>query len=91
MDYVHRLLGGSGWYRVDDTSEHTIRHYGVVVSEDTVISAWTIGGVDLVAYFNISGKTITTADPAMIVPEKWVNEGSYSITLTSGSVDLLRA
>lgn len=93
MKHLHHLVGGSGWYRVDDTDAHTITHYGLTVREDTVISSWTCkgGSKDLVAYFNISGKTLTTDDPALIIPDAWVNQGAQSITLTSGSVNLLRA
>jgi len=93
MKHLHHLVGASGWYRVDDTNAHTVTHYGLTVREDTVISAWTAkgGAIDLVDWFNISGKTLTTADPALIIPDAWVNEGAQSITLTSGSVNLLRA
>ena len=93
----YKLLAGSGWYRVastDAVTHATCRHYGLVAREDTVIAAWTMvdaeGGTrDLVAHFGISGATVSTDDPAMIVPTAWTT-GNQSIQLTSGSVDLLR-
>jgi hypothetical protein len=86
-----RLAASSGWKLVDDTSAHTDQHYGVQAREDTVIATWTAKGgtLDLVARFGLSGKTITTADPAILIPDTFVNQGTQSITLTSGSINLL--
>ena len=87
----HKLLAGSGWKRVDDTSAHTNAHYGIQVREDTVIATWTAKGgtVNLLTKFNLATKTITTSDPAIIIPDAWVKGGAQTITLTSGSINLL--
>ena len=93
----HRLLGGSGWYYVAASSDAvtTIPHYGFAPTEDSVISAWSMTDADgyardLVAYFNISGITITTDFPALVVPEKFRGSATYSFTLLSGVGVLLR-
>ena len=91
-----RLLAESGWYLLTGTSANTtIAHYGFMPSEDTVIAAWTVtgadGGVfDVVAHFGISGETITTAMPALIIPVAYRNSATHSIQLTSGAGVLLR-
>jgi hypothetical protein len=84
-----RLAASSGWKLVDDTSAHTDAHYGIQAREDTVITAWTAGGQDLVARFGLSTKTIGTDDPAILIPSALVNAGAQSITLASGSINLL--
>lgn len=92
MENTHKLAAASGWVFVDDTSEHTDAHYGVQAREDTVIDTWTAvgGSLDLVDLFGISGKTLTTDDPALLIPDGYIKEGAQSITLASGSINLLR-
>jgi hypothetical protein len=91
MDYTRRAVAAAGWKLVDDTNAHTDAHYGFQVREDTVVSAWTARGgtLDLVTKYGLSGKTLTSADPALLIPEADVNLGAQSITLTSGSINLL--
>ena len=88
---AYKSIAASGWLLVDDTSEHTDAHYGVQVREDTVIATWTaVGGtLDLVARFGLGSKTLTTDDPAILIPDHFIKEGAQSITLTSGSINLL--
>jgi len=83
-------IAGSGWILVDDTSKHTDAHYGIQAREDTVIASWTAvdGTLDLLARFEID-TTITTDDPAILIPDAYIKEGAQSITLTSGSINLL--
>ena len=84
----YKSIAGGGWKLVDDTSAHTDGHYGIQAREDTVVSAWTSNGVDLVEYFGLSGQTLTTDDPALLIPDA-MTKGAQSITLTSGSINLL--
>lgn len=90
------LLARAGWHRVDGTGAVTdIPHYGLQVREDTVISVWKVYGsddteYDLVSRFGLSGKTITTDDPALIVPLECRGSNKHTLTLTSGSVNLLK-
>ncbi len=89
-----KLTVANGWYRVDDTDPYAIRHYGLVPVTITVIDTWTTSTkdgtvIDLVAYFHIDTKTITTNDPALLIPDEWLY-GPQSLILTSGAVDLLR-
>lgn len=84
---------GNGFYYSTSTSEITEKHYGLVVTGDCVISSWTAtdgaDSVDLLAKFNLSGVTITTDFPPLIIPGGLASE---SITLsTNGGVCLLRA
>ena len=87
-----RQIAASGWILVDDTAEHTDAHYGIQAREDTVIATWTAkdGDLDLLARYEID-TTITTADPAILIPDAFIKQGDQSITLTSGSINLLLA
>jgi len=84
-----------GWYYSTCTSEITERHQGLVVTGDCEVSAWTAKNasgtesVDLVAKFNISGVTLTTGFPPLVIPAGLYSE---SITFTTnGGACLLRA
>jgi len=89
----HKAIAQNGWKLVNNTNAHTDAHYGICVREDTVISAWTAkdGTIDLVDHFNISGETLTDKDLALLIPDAWIKEGAQSITLSSGSINLLLA
>jgi len=87
------IATAGGWYYSTDTSEITETHSGLVVTGDCEISEWTATdgakSVDLVAKFNISGVTLTTDFPPLIIPSGLT---SSSITFTTnGGVCLLRA
>ena len=87
MNFLGILLAANGWKLEDGTGANTTACCGVAIVEDTVISAWTDeNSVDLVAYFGISGKTLTDKYPALIIPG---SKKSGSITLTSGAVVLI--
>lgn len=84
MSYSGILLAANGWKYEDGTGANTTPCVGLMATEDTVVASWTDSdGVDLVAYFGISGKTITTNFPAMIIPG---GKKSASFALTSGAV-----
>jgi len=90
------LIARRGFIPVSGTSAITdIPHYGFQPSEDTVIDAWTTydsqgNSYDMVAYFRISGVTLTTAKPALIIPPEKRTANRNSFKLTSGAGDLLR-
>lgn len=85
---LNRLLANDGMVLEAGTSANTTDFYGIVIREDTVISAWTDeDGKDLVADFGISGVTLLSTDPALIIPG---SKNNGSLTLTSGSVWLLK-
>ena len=85
------LLAVKGWELEDGTSENTTKHYGIFFREDTVVATWTANDraeTDLVAKYGLGAKTMKVTDAALLVGG---DETSSSITLTSGSVGLLRA
>lgn len=87
MNFLGILLAANGWKLEDGTGANTTACCGVAIVADTVISAWEdTDGVDLVAFFGISGKTLTDKYPALIIPG---NKKSATITLTSGAVILI--
>ena len=92
----NELLARKGHYLVDGTSAiTTIPHYGFEPIEDTVIDAWTTydsqgNSYDMVAYFGISGKTITTSGAAYVIPPEMRTANKNSFKLTSGAGNLLR-
>ena len=93
----YRLLAGSGPYRVSGSDIFSdVAHDGFVATEDSVIAAWSVTDAngnarDLLAYFNISGVTITTDFVAHIIPEGFRNSETRSFQLTSGAGQLLRS
>ena len=87
------ISASNGWYYTKVNTAVTEPHYGVVVIDDTVISAWTaVDGsdtIDLVAKFNISGVTLTKDFPPLIIPSN-LKSVSFSAETTNGGVCLLR-
>ena len=87
MNFLGILLAANGWKLEDGTSANTTAGVGLAIVEDTVISAWEDSdGRDLVAYFGISGKTLTDKYPALIIPG---GKKSATFTLTSGAVAII--
>ena len=92
----NELLARRGHYLVDGTGAVTnVPHYGFQPNEDTVIAAWTTydsqgNSYDMVDRFGISGKTITTADVAYVIPPEMRTANRHSFQLTSGAGNLLR-
>jgi len=91
---LQTVSASNGWYYTASTSEITVRHNGLVVVGDSVITTWTAKKasgdetMDLVAYFNIGSLTLTTDFPPLIIPDGFYSE---SITIgTNGGVCLLR-
>ena len=90
------LLARRGHYEVDGVGAiTTVPHYGFQPTENTVIAAWTTydsqgNAYDMVAWFGISGKTITIEDAAYIVPPEMRTANKHSFQLTSGAGNLLR-
>lgn len=84
MSYLGLSIAANGWKLEDGAGANTTPAVGLVIVADTVIAAWTdTDGVDLVAYFGISGKTITDKYPPLIIPG---GKKSASFQLTSGAV-----
>ena len=83
------ISAGNGWYYSTSTDAITEKHYGLVVIGDTIITSWTDDeGTDLLAKFNLSGVTLTSDFPPLIIPS---NRSSSSITCsTNGGICLLR-
>lgn len=78
------MIGNNGVKLIDDTNAHTFPFRGIVIREETVISAWTDSdGFDLVNFLDISGATLLVSDPLLMIPSGKING---SITLTSGSI-----
>ena len=68
---------------IDDGDEHTFAFRAIIIREDTVIEEWEDqDGLDLVAYYDISGVTLSVTDPILMVPGGLKN-GKFE--LTSGS------
>lgn len=94
MDTNEKLLASKGWLLVDGTGSVSVKHYGLSIRESTVIKTWTASTVqgaviDLKTYFGITGSNLTDKDPALLVPDNWVNSPMV-LKLDSGSVNLLR-
>ena len=91
------ISAGNGWYYVAPTTltEVTERHQGLVVTGDTILTSWTgktadgKESVDLLAKFNISGVTLTTDFPPLIIPGDLYSESVRAQT-TNGGFCLLR-
>ena len=86
------ISASSGWVYSTSTSAITTEHIGFVVVGDSVVTAWTaVDGqqtIDLFAMFNLSGITLTSDFPALIIP---ANMTSVSLTLsTNGGICLLK-
>jgi hypothetical protein len=91
------LLAESGWYLIGTAANSTIKHYGFMPTEDTVIDSWDVtdsGGIahNMVTYFGLTSQStvITTSHPALIIPASFRNSGTHSIKLHSGAGVLLR-
>ena len=85
---LNRLLANDGMVLEAGTTANTTAFYGIVIREDTVISAWTDeDDVNLVTKFNLGTETLLSTDPALIIPG---GKHNGSLTLTSGSVWLLK-
>jgi hypothetical protein len=85
---LNRLLANDGMVYLTGTDANTTDFYGIVIREDTVITAWTDeDGKNLLTDFNISTVTLLATDPALIIPGGKTNG---SLQLASGSVWLLK-
>ena len=68
----------------------TTEHAGVKVVGNSVISAWTDSdGNDLVAKFGISGVTLTSAFPPLIIPGG-LKSTSIRLAATNGGICLIK-
>jgi hypothetical protein len=87
------IAADNGWYYTTANTEVTEEHNGVVVVGDTIISAWTVidgaQTIDLVEKFNISGVTLTSDFPPLIIPGNMTSV-SFRAAATNGGVCLLR-
>ena len=95
MDTDEKLLAAKGWLLVDGTGSVTVKHYGVSIRENTVVSIWTASTVDgttidLKKHFGITGRSLIDKDPALLIPDEWINNPMV-IKLDSGSVNVLRS
>ena len=87
QSFLAKQISPEGLVLEDGTSANTTKHYGILIRENTVISAWADeDGNDLVAKYGISGKGLLVTDPIMLVPGDKIGA---TITLTSGSIWIL--
>jgi hypothetical protein len=85
------ISAGNGFYYTTANTAVTEKHYGIVVVGDTVLTAWTDSeGTDLLAKFNITGVTLTSDFPPLIIPGGLASTNIRAAS-TNGGICLLRA
>tara|TARA_Y100001938_G_scaffold126624_1_gene178741 strand:- start:300 stop:566 length:267 start_codon:yes stop_codon:yes gene_type:complete len=78
-----KLIGSRGCKVLTGTGAHTsLKGYSIIVQEDTVITTFSVDGVDSLAAYGLSG-TALKAGAYIVVP---TNDIITAITMSSGSV-----